>query len=57
MEENRRKDEIIMRQAITMRALSPPTQDAPPETSEAPQSATEGADKGGRKLGTRLRRP
>jgi hypothetical protein len=34
-EENRRKDEIIMQQAMTMRALS-----SPPEPPESPETAT-----------------
>ncbi len=43
-EENRRKDEIIMQQAMTMRQLSAP---APPESPEAPETveeAPEGAE-------------
>jgi hypothetical protein len=35
-EENRRKDEIIMQQAMTMRALT-----SPPEPSESPETPSE----------------
>ena len=33
-EENRRKDEIIMQQAMTMRQLAPPSSQEPPESPE-----------------------
>jgi hypothetical protein len=42
-EENRRKDEIIMQQAITMRSLTPPPEptEAPSEPREPPETATQ----------------
>jgi hypothetical protein len=41
-EENRRKDEIIMQQAITMRALSPSQETSSEKPPESPQTASEG---------------
>jgi hypothetical protein len=38
-EESRRKDTIIMNMTEAMKALSPPTQDMPPEASESTETA------------------
>jgi hypothetical protein len=40
-EESRRKDEIIMQQAMTMRQLTAPEPEPPPEPPEPPTTATE----------------
>ena len=40
-EENRRKDEIIMQQAMTMRQLTAPADGEPPEPRESPETATD----------------
>ena len=40
-DENRRKDEIIMQQALTVRQLAGATQETPQETQESPESASE----------------
>jgi DNA-binding Lrp family transcriptional regulator len=43
-EENRRKDEIIMQQAMTMRQLSAPSPQEAPEDAETVEEATDGAE-------------
>ncbi len=43
-EENRRKDEIIMQQAISMRQLSAPSPPEGPEASETVEEGPEGAE-------------
>jgi hypothetical protein len=44
-EEIRRRDTIIMNMTEAMKALSPPSQEAPPDERESPQTAEEAAER------------